>query len=220
MKSKTKAKASPKNKPTLVAFLLDRTGSMASVIEETIRGFNGYLDTLKDKKAENILFTLTQFDTISIDIVHNAVPLNGVKPLNRETYQPRGGTPLYDAIGKTIRATEAVADGYKILFVTLTDGEENSSSEWNQETIKALMKEKEEKDHWTFAHIGVGEGAWDATTRLADGTRSASNVLNVKRGDTVKTFARFAATTQRYATGDHGISSSATNLWKSSGDEE
>ena len=214
MKQRSKPRKEARNKPTLVAFLLDRTGSMASCKDETIKGFNGYIDTLKDKKAEQIVFTLTQFDSIGIDIIHDAVPLKDVHKLTENTYEPRASTPLYDAIGTTIRATEKSAgEKYKVLFVTLTDGLENASSEWNAKTIKDLIKEKEDKNHWTFAHIGVGANGWAATTALAAGTSSASNVLHIDPKDTVKTYARFGEMTRSYMACTSNVSKTAQNLW-------
>lgn len=185
--SKKHAKIAKSREGTLVAFLLDRTGSMASVKNETIGGFNGYLDELlKKEESKQIRFSLTQFDTVSIDRVHDCVPLSKVAKLNDKTYEPRGGTPLYDAIGKTIREIQNKVNGDKVLFVVLSDGEENSSSEWNQSTIKALIKEKEDKDKWTFSYIGVGPEAWAANERLAAGTIGASNVLRATRGENTK----------------------------------
>lgn len=217
------------NKPTLVAFLLDRTGSMADCKDETIKGFNGYIDELRSKKNGEMRFTLTQFDSIAVDIVHDAVPLGSVDHLTNESYQPRASTPLYDAIGKTIRATEQKSGSkFKVLFVTLTDGLENASSEWTSESIKKLMKEKEDNDHWTFAHIGVGANGWDATTRLAAGTRSASNVLKIDPKHTKQAYRSFAGATMAYCTSTDNVHLSAQNLWqghtsnitKAAGDEE
>jgi len=156
---------------------------MASVKQETIGGFNGYLDELlKKPESKNIRFHFTQFDTVSIDTLCDCVPLSKVEKLTDKTYEPRGGTPLYDAIGKTVRAIQDKANGYKVMFVTLTDGEENSSSEWTSDTIKTLIKEKEDKDKWTFSYIGVGPDAWAANERLAAGTSGISNVLRATRG--------------------------------------
>lgn len=216
MKQKAKPrKAEAKNKPTLVAFLLDRTGSMASCKSETIKGFNGYLDELRSKRNGEMRFTLTQFDSIAVDILHNSEPLTKIRKLTEETYEPRAFTPLYDAIGKTIHETEqAAGKKYKVLFVTLTDGQENSSSEWKEKTIKELIKDKESKDHWTFAHIGVGANGWDATTRLAAGTISASNVMHIDPKDTGEMYQRFAETTMCYASNKANSQQSARNLWQ------
>jgi uncharacterized protein YegL len=197
MKKTVKHKQTSNAEQTLVVFLLDRTGSMASVKQETIGGFNGYLDELlKKPESENIRFHFVQFDTVSTDTVHDRVKLSEVAKLTDKTYEPRGGTNLYDAIGSTIRATQDKVNGDKVLFVTLTDGEENSSSEWNQSTIKALIKEKEDKDKWTFSYIGVGPEAWAANERLAAGTIGASNVLRATRGkNTQKAYSHLADAT-------------------------
>lgn len=195
-KRKTKAaKTGTNNKErTFVAFLLDRSGSMASVKQETIGGFNGYLDELlKRPESKDIRFHMTQFDTVSIDVLHDAVPIKNVTKLKNETYQPRGGTPLYDAIGKTIRDIEGKVNSDKVLFVVLTDGQENSSSEWTEKTVKDLIKEKENKNKWTFSYIGVGPEAWAANERLSAGTIGYSNVIRATRGkNTQKAYAFMA----------------------------
>ena len=211
---KTKPTPKTENKPTLVAFLLDRTGSMSVCEEETIRGFNHYLKELCAKDDGSMRFTLTQFDSVSIDIIHAAVPLKAVKFLNDETYQPRAFTPLYDAIGKTIRETEAKATGqYKVLFVTLTDGAENASREWTSATIKALIKEKEDQSHWTFAYIGVGPNGWAASHAIAQGTIGVSNILHSTHAQTKNAYARFAGATAAYAYSTGNVKCSAQNLW-------
>lgn len=215
-KKKT-TKVQTENKPTLVAFLLDRTGSMDACKTETIKGFNSYIEELraKDKKGE-MRFTLTQFDSEAVDIIHDAVPLKEVRALTDETFTPRAFTPLYDAIGKTIRATEAKATGkYKVLFVTLTDGQENASTEWNSDSIKVLIKKKEDEAHWTFAYIGMGIVGWAATTVIAAGTSGASNVLRTTYGKTGQAYARFAGATVAYACSTGNLKCSAQNLWGS-----
>jgi uncharacterized protein YegL len=212
MKKTTKVQTN--NKPTLVAFLLDRTGSMHVCKAETIKGFNHYIKELRAKDDGTMRFTLTQFDSAGIDIVHDAVPLKAVKELTDETYVPRAWTPLYDAIGKTIRATETKATGkYKVLFVTLTDGQENASTEWNSDSIKVLIKSKEDQAHWTFAYIGMGITGWAATTVMAAGTVGASNVLRTSYHNTDKAYGRFAGATVAFACSTGNVKCSAQNLW-------
>jgi len=212
-KSPTQKKKITGSRPTLVAFLLDRSGSMESCKQETITGFNGYLNGLKGSEMR---FTLTQFDTQGIDIIHDAVALKDVRKLTESTYVPRGGTPLYDAIGRTVRATEAAAKDCNVLFVTLTDGEENSSREWNKSTIQSLIKEMEGKG-WTFAHIGVGVDGFAATQSYSAGTQSASNVLRSEVGDSKGRFSRMARATAMYCTsasvaGSKGVGT-VNKLW-------
>jgi uncharacterized protein YegL len=192
-----------KTEKTLVAFLLDRSGSMTNVITETISGFNSYLDTLTGKpEAKDITVHFSQFDSESLDVIEDCVPLAKVAKLNAETFKPRSWTPLYDSIGKTIRAIEDQAKGFKVFFVTLTDGQENQSKEWNDKTIKDLIRSKEEKDKWTFSYIGIGPEAWAANAHLSAGTQGASNVLRATRGqNTQKAYGLMAkATMMRCAT--------------------
>lgn len=191
---------------------------MAACKDETIKGFNGYIKELR-KQKNHMLFTLTQFDSIDVDIVHDGVPLDEVKLLNDTTYEPRANTPLYDAIGKTVRATEVrVGDKYKVLFVTLTDGQENSSSEWTKVTINELIKEMEGQRNWTFAHIGVGANGWAAAQAYSYGTQSASNVLRSDHKDTAKAYRSMARATTSYAANIGASSAPVMGLWKE--DEE
>lgn len=172
---------------------------MQTCATETISGFNGFVETLKKGETGKNRFTLTQFDSQGIDVLHDAVPLAKVMKLDSETFKPRGNTPLHDAIGRTIKATEKQAGAkYKVLFVTLTDGMENASSEWNDVSIKNLIKEKEDKDKWTFAHIGVGVGGWAATNKLAQGTQSVSNFVHVTPQNVKKAFGATASAARSY----------------------
>ena len=129
---------------TLVTFLLDRTGSMEAIRDDTIGGFNAYLDGLKGDGEADIEFTLIQFDSVSIDKICVAVPIAKVDKLTRETYQPRASTPLIDAAVKTINAVEAsllTDPAAKVVICFQTDGQENSSTEHTWAELNALVKE-------------------------------------------------------------------------------
>lgn len=177
MSSKTKPDKA-KIKPTRVVILLDRTGSMEAVKKETITGFNTYLDGLKDAKG-TVSITVVQFDSESIDKLCDGTSIKDAPRLNAENYKPRAWTPLYDALGKTLQSTKENSNGEKVLFVTLTDGQENASLEWNDKKVKKLMKEMEEKDEWTFAYIGIGPEGWASMAAISSGLRSNSNVMNI-----------------------------------------
>ncbi len=200
MKTKTKGQAKAGQK-TLVCLLLDRTGSMADVKQETIGGFNGYLDELvKKPESEGIRFSFVQFDSISRDTIHKAVPLSKAQRLSEGTFQPRANTPLYDAIGQTIKEVELQVfkspPKTKVLFVVLTDGHENASSKFTYDSVRALIKEKEDKDKWTFSYIGIGPDAWAQNAHLSVGTQGASNVLRATRGrNTVRAYSKLAGAT-------------------------
>jgi hypothetical protein len=220
---KTKAKSpkttkSSKPQPTLVVFLLDRSGSMASVLDETIGGFNGYLEKLQKDDDCTMRFTMSQFDSVGHDLMCKAVPMKEVNKLTRVSYVPRGGTPLYDAMGRGIAATEGASDKYKVLFVTLTDGQENASSEFTLDALRARIKQKEDQDNWTFAYIGMGIEGFHAAQHLSQGTNSASNVLHTNKANAHVAYAAFAGKTRdfsksRRAGGAGGVSVSC--MWDS-----
>lgn len=214
--SRKKKAAKAKDKPTLVVLLLDRTGSMQSCKKETISGFNSYLDELEGKKeVEGMRFSLTQFDSESIDHLVAVEPLKKVPRLTDKTYQPRANTPLYDAMGKTIRATEKQAGSrYKVMFVTLTDGQENASTEWRLDRLQQLIKEKESRDHWTFAYIGVGLIGFTATTNLARGTKGASNIMKSSHAQTANAYRSFAGATACYASNIRAGGQSVCGIWQ------
>jgi len=157
-------------KKMFVSFVLDETGSMMGVKEQTISGFNEYVDTLKKEADSNKLrFTLTKFNSDKVEIVHDSVKMSKVGHLTDDTYQPAALTPLYDAIGRTIRSLEknlkAKKKKTKALVVIQTDGAENHSKEFNRTGIFKLI-DKKKKDGWTFAFLGADQDAYAASRKI------------------------------------------------------
>lgn len=189
---------------TLVTFLLDRTGSMEAIRDDTIGGFNAYLDGLKGNGATDIDFTLIQFDSVSIDKICVAVPVAEVTKLTRDTYQPRASTPLIDAAVKTINAVEAslhTMPAAKVVICIQTDGQENSSTEHNWAELNALVKEKSGQG-WQFNFMGVGIDAYDQGARM--GIAPASTMAYDHRDPQAvrAAFAGSAESTRRFVVGE------------------
>lgn len=182
-------------KPVLVNFILDRSGSMESVRDETISGVNRYIEELK-RDGSSYLFSLTQFNT-NFDIIHAAVLLDEVKPLNRDNYRPDGFTALLDAVGSTVGRVEKEAqDVEKVLVVVMTDGHENSSHRWTTDRLRELIQRKEKEGNWTFVFLGATADAWD--TGVALGVQ-AGNAYRYDPGQTAQVTACLAASTSAYA---------------------
>ncbi len=188
---------------TLVTFLLDRTGSMEAIRDDTIGGFNAYLDGLKGNGDAHIDFTLVQFDSMSIDKICVAVPVGEVQRLTRDTYQPRASTPLIDAAVKTINAVEESlrsrpAD--KVVICIQTDGQENASTEHTWDELNALVKEKAAKG-WQFNFMGVGIDAYEQGARM--GISPAATMAYDHRNPAAvrAAFAGSAQSARRYAEG-------------------
>lgn len=197
--SKNKPKVISVTKPTMVLMtvVLDETGSMMPLRDETIVGFNNYIETQKQVPGE-MRVNLMQFNSAKgPHYVYRDTPVKDVPKLTSETYRPDAWTPLLDSVGKAIVESEAAEakyrDAYIVnhLIVVLTDGEENSSKEFTKVTLQALVKAKEITKTWQFAFSGQGIDAWHAgrgigmagvgTTRSFDhsavGTRSAYDAL-------------------------------------------
>jgi uncharacterized protein YegL len=143
---------------TYVNFLLDTSGSMAAKKQETINSFNEYIQSLKKDKKSKYKFSLTKFHS-QANVIYNNMDMQNVPELTDKTYQPDGMTALFDAIG--ITASKISKDEKnKILFIILTDGEENSSNEYKIEAIKKLIDEKQKKN-WTFTFMGCDIDAYN-----------------------------------------------------------
>ncbi|MCF6459769.1 vWA domain-containing protein [Clostridium sp. Cult3] len=144
---------------TEIIFLLDRSGSMAGLEDDTIGGFNAFIDKQKRLKGKTIVTTVL-FDH-EYEILWNDVDANEIKLTDKE-YYVRGSTALLDAVGKTIvdvnhrlaKTNEDEKPG-QIIFIITTDGMENSSHEFTYKKIKQLIKHQQEKYDWKFIFLGA-----------------------------------------------------------------
>lgn len=166
---------------THISVLLDRSGSMEAVKDETISGFNHFL---KEQKAvgANAWFTLVQFDSESTDVVHEAKPVRDVPNLNGDTYQPRGSTPLLDALGQTIdstgRSLAAIPETNrpdKVVFVVITDGQENASHKFTKSKVKEMINHQMEKYNWQFIYLGANQDAFAEAGAVGIAMGTAAN---------------------------------------------
>ena len=149
-----------------ITFVLDRSGSMQTVRDATISGFNEYLQSQKDAPGKAKV-TLIQFDD-RIEIPYENVKIKDVKPLTHATFVPRGMTALRDAIETAIRKTEQAlvwGENVKPLIVILTDGLENSSRRINQFQLNTLISQKQEQG-WDFVYIGANQDAFAVGTSM------------------------------------------------------
>jgi hypothetical protein len=161
---------------TYINFLLDRTGSMHEIKDATIEAFNGFVTNQVAQPGESF-WTLTIFDSESIDRLYDALPGAEVPQLTSETYLPRASTPLLDAIGKTTREAleHAKAHAYdRHVLVIQTDGHENASKEYSVEAVRKLLQEVEAQG-WQIVYLGAGIDAF-SEMKQAFGTLRASSV--------------------------------------------
>jgi uncharacterized protein YegL len=194
-------------KKTMVSFLLDETGSMSSVRDATISGFNEYIKSLKAQKGE-IKFTLTKFNSEKVEIILLNEDIKKVPEIDSHTYKPNALTPLYDAIGKTIYAMDKeVNKNFKVLFVIMTDGQENHSKEYDQKKIFDIIKEKE-KVGWTFIYLGADQDSYAEAQKFG---LAAGNIKNFDKNNVRQTMSCLGEASASF----HTIgSSSTTNFFR------
>ncbi len=137
---------------THIAVLLDRSGSMESIRNDIVGGFNTFLEEQQRGEGEATL-TLVQFDSQDpYEVLQDTQPLGLVPRLTRETFVPRGGTPLLDAMGRLVNDVEAKVARLKegsrpehVVLAVITDGQENQSQEFTRAKVAEMLKAKEDQ---------------------------------------------------------------------------
>lgn len=153
---------------TEIICIVDRSGSMNDIRSDAIGGFNTFLDDQQKLDEGECILTFAQFDDV-YEIVHDGVPIKDVPPLTAETYEPRGSTALFDAVGKTINSVgNRLAQlpeekrPSKVLVVILTDGHENASREFNRQQVSDMVTKQRDQFSWEFIFLGAGIDAFAA----------------------------------------------------------
>jgi Mg-chelatase subunit ChlD len=190
-------KFAPKKKGLYVHVLLDRSGSMQLCRDSTIKAFNEYIKGLKTDDS-NARVSLTLFDDRSIDNVFSNSDVNHVKDLDRETFVPRGNTPLNDAIGKTIGVIEDSKIRGNVALVILTDGEENASREHTSESVKTLLDRAQNQNGWLVIYLGTGHDVWKAAKEIGVPIITTLPYSREKTGETMSAALR---STMSYSVG-------------------
>ena len=152
-----------------IIFILDRSGSMYRQTDDTIGGYNSFIEEEK-KKGRNTYVTTVLFDN-EYELLVDHQHISEVKELTSKEYYTRGTTALLDAIGKTINVVAAKAKG-KTLFVITTDGYENASREYKKSDIKKMIESHSE---FEFLYIGASIDSYAEASQLG---LKASNIAN------------------------------------------
>lgn len=146
-----------------MTFVLDSSGSMSAIRDDTIGGFNTFLEDQRGAEGTATV-TLVDFNS-SVDIVYRSMAIEAADKLTKETYSPGGQTALHDAITAGIDDTTDLLAGMDVeerpetvIVVVLTDGKENAS-ETPQEVVRERVEEKREKHDWEFLFIGANQNA-------------------------------------------------------------
>ena len=190
-----------KKPKVFINVVLDKSGSMCSIRDDTIGGYNTFVGDQKKDDDSVVMLSLTTFNT-QVDRVHVAQDLSQVEELDHNSYIPSGGTALFDAVASAIRDVEKAMqreDKKKaaVLMVILTDGQENSSTKTTKEQVGKMIKSKEDEGNWTFIFLGADLDNWVGESLGI----SCANVRNTRKCDAIGTYSALSASARSFRKG-------------------
>ena len=149
-----------KNNLTELVFILDRSGSMQGLEDDTIGGFNSMLEKQKGEPGEAFVSTVL-FDSAT-EVLHDRVPVGKVRPITRKEYCARGCTALLDAIGGAVHHIGNIHKYARpedvpehTVFVITTDGMENASHRYSAQQVREMIQRQKEEYGWEFLFLGA-----------------------------------------------------------------
>lgn len=173
---------------THISLVLDKSGSMRTILGDTIGGFNTFLVGQKETAKEGDTFSLLQFSTTQ-EYTYKLAHIQDVQELNDKNFKPSGGTALLDAVADAIRdlgkhfaSIEENQRPSKVIFVILTDGGENSSERTTRGALNELITEHTKVWKWEFIFLGANQDAIQEAATFGIHARSSMTFGANKRG--------------------------------------
>lgn len=167
--------------------ILDRSGSMETIKDDAIGGFNAFIAAQKSE-AEDTRVTLELFDD-RFERLFEALPIAMVRPLDHTSFVPRGSTALLDAIGRSLTHARSRIGGLPadqqpegVIVCILTDGEENSSREYTYHSISDLVAACRDTDGWEFVFLAANQDAIAEASKLSIGGANAASFQATGKG--------------------------------------
>ena len=175
---------------TEIVFILDRSGSMGGLEEDTIGGFNAMIEKQKKEPGEAVISTVI-FDNVS-EVIHDRVDVQQIPLMTREDYWVRGCTALLDAVGD---AFHHIGNVHKYareedrpemtIFVITTDGMENASRRYNSHRVRKMIQRQKEEYGWEFLFLGANIDAAKEAARFGISEDRAADYHADSKGTSV-----------------------------------
>jgi uncharacterized protein YegL len=170
-----------------MVFILDRSGSMAGLEEDTIGGFNAMIE--KQKKEEGEALVSTVLFSAESTVIYDRVDIRKIEPMTEKQYNVYGSTALIDAIGQAIHhignvhkyAREEDRPEHTIFIIT-TDGMENASHRYSSKEVKDMVERQKQRYGWEFLFLGANIDAVETAGRFGIGADRAVRFRNDPKG--------------------------------------
>ena len=159
------------NNLTEIVFILDKSGSMHGLENDTIGGYNAFLKEQKEQ-GDNAVVSTILFSDSSV-VIHDRAPIASVAPLTEKDYTVGGCTALLDAIGGAVCHIENFHNCLSkeetpahTVFVITTDGMENASKEFSLKKVRNLITKMREEKKWEFLFVAEDLNAADTAESM------------------------------------------------------
>ena len=176
-----------KNGITEMVFIIDKSGSMAGMEEDTVGGFNAMIE--KQKKLDGKCYVSTVLFSNRSSVLHDRIDIQKIEPLTEREYCVGGGTALLDAIGGAIHHIGHVHKYARnedvpehTIFVITTDGMENASCEYDSERVKQMIRRQEERYGWEFLFVAANIDAVETARNIGIRRERAANYKQTREG--------------------------------------
>lgn len=154
-----------------ILVILDKSGSMSPLQEETISGFNQFIEEQR-QVSDDAIVSLVTF-SYGPEVVYDKINIDDVEDLDKESYKPSGYTALLDAIGTGIRLVgnhwskhPNESKDVRVITCIMTDGFENNSREYNEDTIANMIKDHTDNFGWEFIYLGANQDSFSVAGNL------------------------------------------------------
>lgn len=197
---------------TYVAIVLDKSGSMCHLTQETITGFNKQIETIKESAKGEVLVSFVTFNH-DVDVIYFNEPVESLKPITSKDYKPNGYTAMYDAVEYTIKRLQAETNDTgdtAFLLLIMSDGMENASKKANRNDLAELIQSVQDTQKWTITYMGANQDLSKISKDLHIPVGNTSNFAATGMGMSAAMYTMGSANPGYFARRSSGVSGQST----------